>query len=168
MAVDLAIHDWPLPYESRLEPRALTVIDLVVIHCTELPDLATAWAVVQAADRANGGLLIDDWHFFRGDPDFDLLAGIPGERIFAVQLSDADAHCVEPLYEDAIHRRRLPGDGDLDLERFVDVLSANGALGLVGPEVFSDELHARGPQAAAEAAMDRTRLLFTASGSRHA
>ena len=25
MAVDLAIHDWPLPYESRLEPRALTV-----------------------------------------------------------------------------------------------------------------------------------------------
>ena len=32
----------PLPYEARLEARALDQIDLVVIHCTELPDLATA------------------------------------------------------------------------------------------------------------------------------
>ena len=32
----------PLPYEGRLEPRPAAQIDLVVIHCTELPDLATA------------------------------------------------------------------------------------------------------------------------------
>src|SRR5690606_27639077 len=32
----------PLPYESRLETRPLSQVDLVVIHCTELPDLATA------------------------------------------------------------------------------------------------------------------------------
>src|SRR5207253_49768 len=32
----------PLPYEDRLEARTLDAIDLVVIHCTELPDLATA------------------------------------------------------------------------------------------------------------------------------
>lgn len=37
-----AIHDWPLPYAARLRERALADIDLVVIHCTELPDLATA------------------------------------------------------------------------------------------------------------------------------
>ena len=40
MAIDLPIHDWPLPYESRLERRAPSAIDLVVIHCTELPDMA--------------------------------------------------------------------------------------------------------------------------------
>lgn len=32
----------PLPYEARLEPRSAETVDLVVIHCTELPDLATA------------------------------------------------------------------------------------------------------------------------------
>ena len=32
----------PLPYESRLALRELDAIDLVVVHCTELPDLATA------------------------------------------------------------------------------------------------------------------------------
>lgn len=31
-----------LPYETRLETRPLSQVDLVVIHCTELPDLATA------------------------------------------------------------------------------------------------------------------------------
>lgn len=34
----------PLPYEARLDERPLAQIDLVVIHCTELPDLATARA----------------------------------------------------------------------------------------------------------------------------
>ncbi|NII53361.1 N-acetylmuramoyl-L-alanine amidase [Luteibacter sp. SG786] len=32
----------PLPYESRLPERLPDEIDLVVIHCTELPDLAMA------------------------------------------------------------------------------------------------------------------------------
>ena len=37
-----AFHDWPLPYAQVLRERALSDIDLAVIHCTELPDLATA------------------------------------------------------------------------------------------------------------------------------
>ena len=32
----------PLPYELLLEERPRSQIDLVVIHCTELPDLAAA------------------------------------------------------------------------------------------------------------------------------
>jgi N-acetylmuramoyl-L-alanine amidase len=38
----LAIHDWPLAYANLLDSRATRSIDLVVIHCTELPDLAMA------------------------------------------------------------------------------------------------------------------------------
>ena len=41
-APPLAIHDWPLAYVNALEARAASAIDLVVIHCTELPDLAMA------------------------------------------------------------------------------------------------------------------------------
>ena len=37
-----AVHVWPLPYEARLDERPATQVDLVVVHCTELPDLATA------------------------------------------------------------------------------------------------------------------------------
>jgi N-acetylmuramoyl-L-alanine amidase len=37
-----ALHVYPLPYEVKLEARPLSQVDLVVLHCTELPDLATA------------------------------------------------------------------------------------------------------------------------------
>jgi N-acetylmuramoyl-L-alanine amidase len=36
------IHVTPLPYEERLEARSVEQIDLIVIHCTELPNLAMA------------------------------------------------------------------------------------------------------------------------------
>lgn len=52
-----AIHVDPLPYEARLEARDPGAIDLVVVHCTELPDLATARAYgerVQDAERGTG------------------------------------------------------------------------------------------------------------------
>lgn len=39
---DTTIVENPLPYATRLDERDPSVIDLVVIHCTELPDLATA------------------------------------------------------------------------------------------------------------------------------
>ncbi len=40
--VSLEVHQRPLHYVRRLEDRCTDDIDLVVIHCTELPDLAMA------------------------------------------------------------------------------------------------------------------------------
>jgi len=42
MPATLLIQDWPLPYEERLDTRPATAVDLIVVHCTELPDLALA------------------------------------------------------------------------------------------------------------------------------
>ena len=39
LPTELSIRDWPLSYESRLPARDPDTIDLVVIHCTELPDM---------------------------------------------------------------------------------------------------------------------------------
>jgi N-acetylmuramoyl-L-alanine amidase len=39
---DPGIRPWPLPYAARLESRDPARVDLVVIHCTELPDLPLA------------------------------------------------------------------------------------------------------------------------------
>jgi N-acetylmuramoyl-L-alanine amidase len=40
----LAIRRRHLPYAGLLEPRRVDIVDLAVIHCTELPELATARA----------------------------------------------------------------------------------------------------------------------------
>lgn len=68
----------PLPYEQKLEARPLSQIDLVVIHCTELPDLATAREygerVLHASGTGNSG------HYYI-DRDGSVHAYVRPERI---------------------------------------------------------------------------------------
>jgi sugar phosphate isomerase/epimerase len=125
-----------------------------------VPDLTTAWDIVRLADRPNGGILFDTWHFFRSGSDIAVLDVIPGDRIMAVQISDATPQIEGTLFEDTLHRRRLPGDGCIDLPPIIRALHRSGGLSLVGPEVFSDELHALGAVDAATTAATRERALF--------
>jgi len=105
-----------------------------------IADLATAWDVVRLADRRNGGLVFDTWHYFRGRRDDALLASIPGEKIFVVQVNDAAAEPVGTLVEDTWSRRRLPGDGEFDLAAVLPLLAAKDGIGPFGLEVLSEEL----------------------------
>jgi 4-hydroxyphenylpyruvate dioxygenase len=49
----------------------------------------------------------------------------------------------------AKHQRLLPGDGIIDIERFVDKLKSVGYQGPVGIEVFNDALKRLPPEVAA-------------------
>lgn len=55
----LPVRDWPLPYVDRLAARDPAAVDLAVIHCTELPDLAAARAygerVLHPSGSGNSG-----------------------------------------------------------------------------------------------------------------
>ncbi len=126
---------------------------------TAITDLATGWDIVRTADRPNGGLLFDTWHFCKGTPDLALLEQIPGDRIFSVQISDARALTLPDVHQDTQHRA-LPGDGVLDLVTIVRVLHRIGALTWVGPEVISPDLAALPTETAAQLADSRTRDLL--------
>ena len=54
LALSLPLHVDPLPYQDRLEARDPARIDLVVIHCTELPDLAMARRFGEEVRYASG------------------------------------------------------------------------------------------------------------------
>ena len=133
-------------------------VHLEFMPMSAIADIAAAWAIVRDADRANGGIVLDTWHFFRGNPDFDLLSTIPGERIFAVQLDDALPTVRGTLREDT-QRRLLPGEGSFDLTRVVRALAAIGGLNWVGPEVLHPDLAAMPPREAAALAGDLTRAV---------
>jgi sugar phosphate isomerase/epimerase len=130
-----------------------------------VPDIAAAWDVVRLAGRPNGGVLFDSWHFFRGGADFDTLRSVPGDRIFASQISDGTAQPVGHWFEETMHRRLLPGDGDFDLVAVVQALAACGALAHSGPEVISDAMHALSPDEAAGIAAERCASLWAAAGA---
>lgn len=102
-------------------------------------DLTMAWEIVRLADRPNGGLVLDAWHFFRKGAELDLLRSLPATHFFAIQLDDAPAHPEGPVKEESMHRRLLPGAGELDLRGFMDAVGPLPDECLVGPEIFSDE-----------------------------
>lgn len=93
--------------------------------------------MVQRAGRTNGGLVLDSWHFFRSGSTLAQLQQVPGERIYAVQLSDGPAIPASDLAEESSTGRLLPGEGDFDLPELMATLRDIGGLGSVGPEVFS-------------------------------
>ena len=75
---DFRVVDQPLPYVDRLGERSLADIELVVIHCTELPDLATAREYGERVryDSGTG----NSGHYYI-DRDGTVLRYVPEERI---------------------------------------------------------------------------------------
>ena len=120
-----------------------------------IPDLTSAWRIVKGANRPNGGLTIDSWHFFRSGSTLDQLAQIPGDRIFSVQINDAPAEPKADLWEELMTGRLLPGEGDLDLIGLIRTLDAIGASTPFSVEVFSEKLNSQ-PLAETALAMAQT------------
>ena len=120
-------------------------LDLLVefVPTGSIPDLATAWNLIQRSGAANLGLVIDSWHFFRSNSSLDLLATIPGSRIGSIQLNDAPAQPEPNLGHAMVHSRRLPGKGELDLHALMAALRRTGTTAPISIEVFSDALNAR-------------------------
>src|SRR5215469_3608053 len=82
---------------------------------SDVPDAAAAGRLVGLADRKNGGILIDSWHYFRGTADPAQVRAISADRFFVIQFDDADAVQAGSYMEDTTQRRRLPGEGAFDL-----------------------------------------------------
>ncbi len=116
------------PDESRLTdtyaafcdaaaPYGLTA-DLEFMPWTDVRDLATAIRIVTAADRPNGGILVDALHFDRSDSRLEDLPGLPRSWLHYAQMCDAPAEkpaTVEAMIHTARAERLFPGDGGIDL-----------------------------------------------------
>ncbi len=120
------IDSW-LPYASLLTPRELGTIDLVVIHCTELPDLVQAREfgehILYASGTGNSG------HFYI-DRDGRIERWVPEDRI-AHHVRGHNAHSLGielvnrgrwPDWYDS--RRQLPTQAypDVQIQALIDLL----------------------------------------------
>jgi len=131
-----------------------------------IPDISTVWDVVQAAGTPNGGIVLDTWHWARSPngPDFETLAGIPGDRIHVLQLDDAAPDPEEDLMQETLRGRLLPGEGVAGVVDVLGALREIGATPLVAPEVFSRELFALGAPEMARRVAEATRSVLREAG----
>ena len=110
-----------------------------------LPDLKSAWKLVQDVGAENLGLVIDGWHWLRqpGGPDEATLRSIPGDRIHCVQLNDTTlAATGDDMMMESMTNRLLPGaaGGEVDWPALLSILDEIGADPIWAPEVFSVSL----------------------------
>ena len=107
-----------------------------------IPTIRDGMDVVRAASRsARAGLMIDSWHFCFSDNTWDDLATVPLDDIAYVQFTDAlEPESRERLVRETLHRRTLPGEGILELDRFATTLLDRGYDGVVSVEVLSAQL----------------------------
>ena len=144
---------------SSDHPRAIGVITRLADDFNELGELAAqngmrvayealawgrhindyrdSWEVVRRADHAAVGLVLDTFHIFSRGTDLSAIANIPGERIFLVQTADAPGLSMDHLSWSR-HYRCFPGQGEMEIQSFMDVLATTGYNGPVSHEIFND------------------------------
>jgi sugar phosphate isomerase/epimerase len=124
------------------------LVQIEFMALSSLPALADAWAVVEAAGRQNGGIVLDSWHFFRTGT-LDDLSAVPAERIFGLQISDA----LRQRHPDPVHdagTRLMPGTGELPLRQLLAVLRNGGCTAPIGVEMFGEAIEGRSAKEIAE------------------
>ena len=129
-----------------------------------VPDLASAWRILQDANRPNSALIVDVWHWARAGMTAADLDPVPAEKIVAVQLCDVLEHPMEPLRAESLGHRLPPGQGWGDAVGLLTALQAKGVRpAVMTVEVISDELVARGVDRAARTVADAARTVLARS-----
>jgi 4-hydroxyphenylpyruvate dioxygenase len=100
-----------------------------------------AWNIVEQADHANLGLILDSFHTLSLRDDPAGIRDIPGEKIFFVQMADAPLMAMDVL-QWARHHRNFPGQGQFDLEGFFEQVLRAGYSGNLSLEIFNDVFRA--------------------------
>jgi sugar phosphate isomerase/epimerase len=134
-----------------------------VYEVSAVQTLRDAIELVRAVDRPNAGVVVDSMHFFRGGEDWDALAELSPHEVVAIQINDLPRRAELDYMTEAVSARLLPGEGDLDLPRFIATLDMIPRAVPLTVEVPNSELMAMEPEAAATRMATTTRKLLGSS-----
>ncbi|WP_335949815.1 bifunctional sugar phosphate isomerase/epimerase/4-hydroxyphenylpyruvate dioxygenase family protein [Salipiger bermudensis] len=156
---------------SSVHPRALGGIQRAADDLAELGEIAAerglrvgyealawgrhvndhrdAWEIVRRANHDHVGLILDSFHTLGRKIDPESIRAIPGDKIFFVQLADAPAIEMDLLYWSR-HFRNMPGEGDLEVRRFMQAVMAAGYTGPISLEIFNDQFRGSNAKATAQ------------------
>lgn len=102
--------------------------------------LESVLEVVAGAGTANGGIAFDTWHMGKLGIAPEDLRRVPRELLTWVELSDGRRENLPDLIDETVNHRLLPGEGEFDVARYVEVCREIGYRGPWGVEVLSDDL----------------------------
>ncbi len=105
-----------------------------------ISSLDDALTMVRGAGADNGGLALDLWHMVNQGESFQSISQIPQQFLFAAELNDAEVVRSAAKNQRAGAPRRFCGEGEFDIQGFVESVRLTGYAGPWGVEILSDEL----------------------------
>ena len=126
----------------------------------QLKTIESALEVVELAGHPGGTIVLDPFHIFRGGGSIESMARLRGEQVAVAHFNDAPAHPARELQHDA--DRVWPGDGQLDLRRYLKLLHQIGFRGWLSLELFREELWKRDPLEVAQRGLEKMRAVVEA------
>jgi sugar phosphate isomerase/epimerase len=135
----LTEHFGELCAEAAEHTDAQIVYELMPFD-TNVRSLDAVLEVVAGAGARNGGIAIDTWHMSKLQIEPHELRRIPVEYLSWVELSDGRLDDMDDLIDETVNHRELPGEGEFDLQSYVETCRDHGYPGPWGVEVLSEEL----------------------------
>jgi 4-hydroxyphenylpyruvate dioxygenase len=136
--------------------RGMRVSYEALAWATHVNTYERSWEIVRRADHPALGLCVDSFHILSRGSDPAGIRGIPGDKLFFLQLADAP-HLDMDVLQWSRHHRLFPGQGTFDLPAFLGHVLAAGYDGPLSLEVFNDVFRQSDPR---RTAVDALRSLL--------
>lgn len=121
----------------------------------DINSIDAAIEVITKSQHSQATVVLDPFHCFRGGAGFEAISQLRSDQIAISHFNDTPA--LPTRLEQHDHSRVQPGDGHLDLKRYLDLLRQVGYQRWLSLELFREDLWARDPREVAKIGLDKMR-----------
>lgn len=123
----------------------------------EINSIDAAIEVVEHSKHPQATIVLDPFHCFRGGKGIESIAKLKGTSIAISHFNDTPSS--PPREQQHDHSRVMPGDGHMDLRRYLDLLKQVGYRRWLSLELFREDLWARDPREVAKLGLEKMRAV---------
>jgi len=123
----------------------------------EVTSIAKALRVIEGSGHPQACIVVDPFHDFRGGAGHEGIAKLRADQIAVSHFDDAPAD--PPAHQQHDPDRVMPGDGVIDLPRYVSLLEQVGYDRWISLELFREDLWQSDPREVAREGLERMRRI---------
>ncbi len=121
----------------------------------QINSIGAALRIMQDSGHPEATIVLDPFHDFRGGAGCEEIVRLTAAQIAVCHFDDAPAQ--PPAHEQRDGHRVMPGDGIIDLGRFLELLEQIGYDQWLSLELFREDLWQRDPAEVARLGLQRMR-----------
>jgi sugar phosphate isomerase/epimerase len=165
--VERMTEEFGLLCHQAAERGTNVLFEMLPAQFSRAPSLDAVLAICNGAAAANGGIMLDNLHLQRsGTPPADIVRKIGRHIPLGVEINDGTLAMPVNLEDSVINKRLLPGDGEFDLDAFLQAVWTQGYTGPIGVEVLNEYIRKWPLQTAATEAFAKTQRVVAAARSK--